>query len=95
MSNISVRFKSPYDGFYKTFGSAFVSFTTHPYLISGWLEAALKAHPACQGLVEFDYDRVSGEGHFILPGTSLYPTGCHIVRYPLTDGQNVEVGLFN
>ena len=83
MSNISVRFKSPYDGFYKTFGSAFVSFTTQPDLVSDWLETAMKAHPACQSMEAFDYDKASGKGHFILPDTSLNPCGRADIRYPV------------
>lgn len=83
MSTIILIFEAPYAGFFKTFGSEFVRFTTVPQL-RGWeLETAMKAHPACEDLVDFHYEQTLGKGHFILPDSSLHPSGRHTVRYPL------------
>lgn len=83
MSTINLEYESPYSGFYNVFGSQFVCFSTQPQLQSWKLEQAINADTICRGLTEFYYDTESGKGHFILPDSSLSPTGHHTLRYPL------------
>lgn len=83
MSTINLEYESPYSGFYNVFGSQFVCFITQPQLQSWKLEQAINADTICRGLTEFYYDTKSGKGHFILPDSSLSPTGHHTLRYPL------------